>query len=122
MAYLRLNGFDVLPYIKDKGLRWEEIDIEGRNAGKTLDGKDHPDTLSKKRSLQIDCGGMNLAAANQLLNAISPDTFILETDIDPKYGTTSFEVKCKRKPATCLAVDKSGATLWDDISFPINEL
>lgn len=121
MPYVRLNGFDVLPFIKDRGIHWEEDDIEGPNSVRTMDGKEHPDTITEKRRIQIDLNAMTISETRPLFAAIKGESWIFETDIDPEYGIASFEAKCKKKPATCLVIN-DGVPLWDEISIPIIEL
>lgn len=121
VPYFRVNGVEILRYIADKGLEWQENDIDAPDSGRTLDGLMHRGKVCEKRKLSITCWPLKLAESRIVLNALSDQYVQVDTNLDPKYGTTSMTMYNSSRPASCLIIDEDGVAKWDNIKFNLIE-
>lgn len=121
VPYFRVNGVEILRYIADKGLEWQENDIDAPDSGRTLDGLMHRGKVCEKRKLSITCWPLKLAESRIVLNALSDQYVQVDTNLDPKYGTTSMTMYNSSRPASCLIIDEDGNAKWDNIKFNLIE-
>lgn len=70
---LKVNGVDMTPYIEQKGIKWQRNDLDGENAGRTMDGTMHRERVTSKVRLDIACLPLPSADAAVVLNAIYPE-------------------------------------------------
>lgn len=114
---LKIDGVDITPYIKQKGIKWQRSDIDGSNAGRTMDGTMHRERVTSKIRLDIECLPLSSADAAVVLNAIYPEYVEVEY-IDPMYGTSIKTMYSNNNPATYIdtATDR-----WEGITFPLIE-
>jgi hypothetical protein len=82
---LKINGLDILPYIEQKGIKWTRNDLDGSNAGRTMDGIMHRERVASKIRLDITCLPLKSEDASLILNAINPEYVEVEYT-DPMYG------------------------------------
>lgn len=114
---LKIDGVDMLPYIAQNGIKWQRSDIDGDNAGRTMDGTMHRDRVSSKIRLDITCLSLSSADAAVVLNAIYPEYVTVEY-MDPMYGMVTKTMYSNNNPATYIdtVTDK-----WEGIEFPLIE-
>ena len=114
---LKINGFDILPYIKHKGIKWTRNDLDGSNAGRTMDGVMHRERIASKIRLDITCLPLKSEDAALLLNAIYPEYVEVEYT-DPMYGHVYKTMYSNNNPATYI---DTKTDLWEGIAFPLIE-
>ena len=117
---LKINGVDVVPYIANKGLKWQRNDVDSPDVGRTLDGLMHRGRVSTKIRMDITCRPMTAAEASIVLNAILPEFVTVEYD-DPMYGRKTSTMYSNNNPASFLLQKEDGTEWWDGIAFPLIE-
>lgn len=119
--YFKIDGVDIAPIIKYKGIKWTRNDIDSANAGRDLSGKMNRGRVTSKIKIEITCLPLNQEKAQALLNLIDPE-YVLVDYYDPKLGErTGVEFYSNNVPATFGIVKSDGSFEWDDISFPLVE-
>lgn len=114
---LKINGVDMMPYIAQKGIKWQRNDLDGANAGRTMDGKMHRERVTSKVRLDITCLPLKSEAAAIVLNAIYPEYVEVEY-VDPMYGPSIKTMYSNNIPATYM---DTKTDLWEGIAFPLIE-
>lgn len=114
---LKIDGLDITPYIEQKGIKWTRNDLDGSNAGRTMDGIMHRERISSKVRLDITCLPLRSADAAKVLNAIYPEYVEVEY-IDPMYGHVYKTMYSNNTPATYIDTETD---LWEGIAFPLIE-
>ena len=114
---LKVNGIDMLPYIEQKGIKWTRNDLDGSNAGRTMDGMMHRERVTSKVRLDITCLPLSSADAATVLNAIFPEYVEVEYT-DPMYGPSIKTMYSNNTPATYI---NTATDLWEGITFPLIE-
>lgn len=114
---LRVNGVDITRFVAQRGIKWQRNDIDGENAGRTLDGKMHRDRITSKVRLDVSCLPLSTEDANTVLNAIYPK-YVEVTYTDPMYGLITKTMYSNNNPATYI---NTKTDLWEGISFPLIE-
>lgn len=113
----KIDGVDMLPYIVQNGLKWTRNDIDGDDAGRTMDGTMHRDRITSKVRLDVTCLPLSSEDAAVVLNAIMPE-FVTVEYTDPMEGTVKKKMYANNIPATYIdtVTDK-----WMGIAFPLIE-
>lgn len=114
---LKVNGVDMLPYIEQKGVKWQRNDLDGSNAGRTMDGTMHRERVTSKVRLDITCLPLKSDDAQIILNAIYPEYVEVEYT-DPMYGHSIKTMYSNNTPATYI---DTATDLWEGIAFPLIE-
>lgn len=114
---LKINGVDMLPYIAQKGIKWQRNDLDGSNAGRTMDGTMHRERITSKVRLDITCIPLKSEDAGKVLNAIFPEYVTVEYT-DPMYGVTTKTMYSNNTPATYI---NTNTDCWEGITFPLIE-
>lgn len=114
---LKVNGVDLTPFVVQKGIKWTRNDIDGTNAGRTMDGTMHRARVTSKVRLDITCLPLSSADASTVLNAIYPEYVSVEY-IDPMYGLVTKTMYSNNNPATYI---DTATDLWEGITFPLIE-
>lgn len=114
---LKINGVDILPFVVEKGIKWQRSDLDGENAGRTMDGIMHRSRVASKIRLDITCLPLSSENAMTVLNAIYPEYVTVEY-LDPMYGLVTKTMYSNNNPATYIntTTDK-----WEGITFPLIE-
>lgn len=114
---LKINGVNMLPYISQKGIKWTRNDLDGSNAGRTMDGVMHRERVASKVRLDITCLPLSSADAQVVLNAIYPEYVTVEY-VDPMQGLVTKTMYSNNTPATYI---DTKTDLWEGITFPLIE-
>lgn len=119
---LIVNHVDMTPYLKFQGFKWQRSDVDGPNAGRTLDNAYmHRDRLATKIRLDCECRPLTTEEASIVLAAIRPES-VSVTYTDPEAGTeVSAEMYSNNIPAQ-YCIRRRGVDLWMGISFPLIEM
>lgn len=114
---LIVNGVDITPYVVQKGIKWTRNDIDGENAGRTMDGTMHRARVTSKVRLDITCLPLSSEDASIVLNAIYPE-YVTVKYTDPMYGLVTKTMYSNNNPATFI---DTATDLWEGITFPLIE-
>ena len=114
---LKINGVDMLPFIAQKGIKWQRNDLDGSNAGRTLDGVMHRERVTSKVRLDITCLPLSSQDAQIVLNTIFPEYVEVEYT-DPHYGLVYKTMYSNNTPATYI---NTTTDMWEGIVFPLIE-
>lgn len=113
----KINGVDMLPYIVQNGIKWQRNDIDGANAGRTMDGTMHRERVTSKVRLDVTCLPLLSEEAAIVLNAIYPEYVEVEYT-DPMYGLSVKTMYSNNAPATYVDTETDR---WEGITFPLIE-
>ena len=120
--FFKVNGQDILPYVKSGGIKWQRNDVESPKAGRTMDALMHRGRVAIKFRADFDMMDMNTDRCNWLMNLILPEFVEVETNLHPLYGYIITQFYSNNVPASCLIVDENtGSAVWTGISFPLIE-
>lgn len=118
---LIVNGVDMTPYVAFQGFKWQRADVDGPNAGRTLDAVMHRDRVATKYRLDCTCRPLKSDEAQIVLQAIKPE-YVNVTYYDPELGLRNNVVMYSNNiPATFCKKDKDGTEWWMGIAFPLIE-
>lgn len=117
---LSINGVDMIPYIAQRGVKWQRSDLDAEDSGRTLDGVMHRGRVATKIRLDITCTPLRSSDAQTVLNAILPE-FVSVTYTDPMLGLVSKTMYSNNNPASFLMIDGEGVEWWEGITFPLIE-
>ena len=120
MTFL-IDGVDISPYVGFRGFKWTRNDIDGPDAGRTMDGRMHRLRVATKIRLDITCRPLKGSEARILLNAIQPE-YVNVTYDDPMYGTVTKRMYSNNNPASYMLRKPNGTEWWDGITFPLVEV
>lgn len=118
--YLAINDVDITPWIAHGGLTWTRYDIDGSDAGRTMDGKMWRNKVATKIKMNITCIPMDGEDLHTLLNLILPE-YVDVTYDDPMYGRVTKTFYSNNNPASFYMIQVNGQELWNGISFPLVE-
>lgn len=115
---IKING----TFIPDpSSLQWGLQDVSDPNAGRSLDGKMHPNKITQKRKLELAWNGVDFATTSEILQAVQPETFSV-TYLDALTNTTqtrTFYVGDRTAPVNSYAV---GYRWYTTVSFNLIEV
>lgn len=116
---LIVNGVDMTPYIAYQGLKWQRNDVDGPNAGRTMNADMQRDRIATKIRMDCTCIPLKKADAQKVLNAIYPE-YVTVTYDDPQFGPRTCKMYSNNVPATYCML-KNGVDWWMGIAFPLIE-
>lgn len=120
--FFKINGQDILPYVKSGGIKWQRNDIDSSKAGRTMDASMHRGRIAIKFRADFDMKDMGTERCNWLMNLILPEFVEVETNQHPLYGYIIGMFYSNNVPATCMTIDKeTGNAVWSGITFPLIE-
>lgn len=120
MPYLIINGVDITADIEE--IKWSENDLDGPNAGRTLDGVMHRDKVASKRRADIKLCDVKTDRANEILSALRNQYFTCETDLAPSDGNSlSMTMYNSTRSGGIRIVNTDGKVVHKEISFNIIE-
>lgn len=117
---LEIDGVDITPYIAYQGLKWQRADVDGPNAGRSMDGTVIRDRIAIKSRLDITCRPLTSAEASKILKLIEPIKVTVRYT-DPMSGVKTVDMYSNNIPAQFLIQRKNGTALWGGITFPLIE-
>lgn len=116
-----INGVSILPYIAYNGLKWQRSDVDGPNAGRTLDGTMIRDRRAIKIRWDITCKPLTSEELSTVLSLIEPE-FVTVTYTNPVTNTTATkQFYSNNFPVQFLLSTETGQELWQGLTFPLIE-
>ncbi len=114
-----INSVDFTPFILVGKLTWEKNDIDGSNAGRTLDGVMHRQRVTSKRKLSFTCKRMTTEQLQELCLALAPE-YVQVTYLDPEMGMVTKPFYSSQLSSVAWgAID--GTTYWEGAQFSLVE-
>lgn len=117
---LKINNTDIVPYIAFGGVKWTRNDVDGPDAGRTMDAVMHRERIASKIRMDITCKPLTAAEASIVLNLVYPEYVTVEYD-DPMFGRVTKTMYSNNNPATYLMKTRRGTEYWTGITFPLIE-
>ena len=118
---LKIDGVDILPFIKEDGIQWKRSDLDSPDSGRTLDGVMHRGRVGTKIRLDISCKYLSDTDTHTILNLIYPEYVTVEYE-DPLLGLRTCTMYSNNNPAVLKRVDNDGTPVWHGIEFPLIEV
>ena len=115
-----INGVDILPYVAYDGLKYTRSDLDGPNAGRTMDGIMHRDRIASKIRWDVTCRLLSAEELAVVLTLIEPE-FVTVTFTNPQTAQVVTKQMYSNNVPTKLAFAKQGDTWWTEFSFPLIE-
>lgn len=120
LAKFSINGVDYSDCIQSGGMDWTRHDLEQDGSGRSLDTYMHRHRIGQKRQLKMRCKRLTDARAQQLSNALNPET-ISVTYSDMQFGTTTKTFYGTELNGGIWG-EMNNVLYWDNISFQITEV
>ena len=116
----RIDGTDILKYVASDGLKYTRSDLDGPNAGRTLDGVMHRDRISSKIRWDVTCKLLKEEELAIVLSLIEPEFVTVEyTDLQTRQVVT--KTMYSNNVPTSLAFAYDGGSWWTSFTFPLIE-
>ena len=115
-----IDGVDFASYLTAGGLRWQRNDLDGANAGRTLDGRMHRDRVATKSKLTVQLRPLTDGELGRVLRAIAPQ-YVTVTYPDPQAGRRTAVFYSNNAAAEATVACADGTLLWTNIQFPLIE-
>jgi hypothetical protein len=114
------DGVDLTTYIAYKGIKWQRADVDGEDAGRTLDGLLHRDRRAIKIRLDVTCRPLTATESATVLAAIEPEWVDVVYD-DPRLGENTRKTVYSNNIPASYEFEKDGVDYWGGIAFPLIE-
>lgn len=114
------GGVNIIPYIAYKGVKWQRADVDGEEAGRTLDAKMHRDRKAIKIRLDVTCRPLTNTETVTVLAAIEPEFVDVVYD-DPRSGSNTRKTVYSNNIPASYEFEKDGVDYWSGIAFPLIE-
>lgn len=118
-AVYKIGTLDITSLILVGKLTWEKNDIDGSDAGRTLDGQMHRKRVASKRKMSITCKRMTTAQLQALAAALAPE-YVDVTFLDPELGVATKTFYSSQITAVAWAT-VGETTYWDNAQFSLIE-
>lgn len=114
-----VNGIDMIPYIAYGGLKWQRADVDGPNAGRTVDAEMIRDRVAIKIRWDVTCRPVKAEELSLILSAIEEE-YVTVTYVDPVTNkTVNGTFYSNNIPAQFMMISSNGVEYWSGVSFPL---
>ena len=117
-----INGFEITDFIAFGGWQRDRNDVDGSEAGRTLDARMHRARVATKMRYNVTCRPLLVEELSSLERLIMPEYVTVKVIGDPFYGTWEKTCYVNNTSATYLIRKRNGAQWWSGITFPIIEV
>lgn len=108
-------------YIAYQGVKRSRNDVDGPEAGRTLDAVMHRARVSTKMRYDITCRPLKTSELNTIETLIMPE-YISVRITDPYYGTVVKQMYSNNTSAGFCIRKKDGTEWWNGVTFPLIEV
>ena len=115
-----INEVNILPYVASDGLKYTRSDLDGENAGRTMDGVMHRDRIASKIRWDVTCKLLSAEELAVVLSLIEPE-FVEVTFTDPMTGQPVTKTMYSNNIPTQLAFAHKAGSWWTNLTFPLIE-
>ena len=117
---LIINGNDYSDYVADDGYQWEDYDVDGDKAGRTMDASMDRDLIDDKTKLLISCRNLKQEESSRILSDIKRE-FFNATVLDACKGEITCQMYTSSRKAAIAVIDDDGDVVWSGLSFNMIE-
>lgn len=117
-----INGFEITDFIAFGGWQRERGDVDGPEAGRTLDARMHRARVATKMRYNVTCRPLLVEELSSLERLIMPEYVTVKVIGDPYYGTWEKTCYVNNTSSQYLIRKRNGAQWWGGITFPIIEV
>ena len=103
--YFKINGTDILRFVREEGMEWSRNDLDNSEAGRTMDGTMHRGRVAIKYKVNIRCMDLYRNELMMLMKLILPEFVTVETNLHPLYETVVAQFYSNNVPSTVTTVD-----------------
>lgn len=114
-----INGVDITPYIAYGGLKWQRADVDGQNAGRTLDGTMIRDRRAIKIRWDVTCRPLTASELSTVLTLIEPVFVTLNYTNPVTNAVTTGQFYANNFPVQFNMITKNGVEYWSGLTFPL---
>lgn len=119
---LEINGFDIVPFIGENGIKWSWNGIDSPKAGRAMNTLMYRGLLAIKARADIECLWMPKEKAVELHQKIMPEYVTVRTDTIPWIsGTVTKTMYSNNVSQTLLTEYTDGTKEYGDLQFPLIE-
>lgn len=115
-----VNNVLINPYIAFQGVKWQRNDVDGPNAGRTLDGTMVRDRVGEKDRLDITCRPLLAEELSTILQLINP-VFVTVRYTSPLTNTLVTKTMYSNNVPATFCMKKGNKDYWMGVSFPLIE-
>lgn len=123
MAKFLVDGFNLLPYIAEGGIKWSREDLDAKGSGRSnLTGLMYRSRVATKTRVDITFkDSMTQRDVMAVQNALYPEYVIVETDMHPRSGAFKAEMYSNSVPITTSYICDDGTVIYNQFSSPLIE-
>lgn len=114
-----INGFNIMPYIAYQGLKWQRADVDGPNAGRTLDGEMIRDRRAIKIRWDVTCRPLTGSELSNVLTLIEPEFVTLQYTNPVTNSVTVGQFYANNFPVQFCIIKRNGVEYWSGLTFPL---
>jgi len=112
---------DITPYIAWQGLTFSTNDIDGPDAGRTMDGKMHRNRVSTKEKMQVKTIPLTRAEVATLHTLLYPETITVRVTPYPKTNAAAVFYMYTNNVSTQHIIHRVSGEDLQVMSFPLIE-
>ena len=117
-----IDGFDIVPFIGEDGIKWQANGIDSPDAGRALDMLMYRGLIGYKARCDVACLWLDKDDATALLQKLMPEYVTVVTDTIPwENGQKTLTMYSNNFGGTCLTEYSDGKKLYGDVVFPLVE-
>lgn len=111
---LIVNGHDWLPLLTKIGFK--RNDLDGPNAGRTMDGTMYRDRVASKLTLELEFRTLT-DTEMKMIHEDTKDEFFTVHVTDPRQGDITIEMYTNNVPYCVFQIDRFNGPLWEEVAF-----
>lgn len=112
---------DITPFIAWQGLTFSRNDIDGSEAGRTMDGTMHRDRVSSKEKMQINTVPLTKAQSSLIQTLIFPESFQVRVTPYPLTNSAKIMTMYSNNVSTSYLIHRESGEDLVTLSFPLIE-
>lgn len=112
---------DITPYIAWQGLSFSRNDVDGPDAGRTMDGTMHRDRVSSKEKMQINTVPLTKAQSSLIQSLLFPETIQVKVTPYPRTNAAHEMYMYSNNVSTSYLISRTSGEDLVTLSFPLIE-
>ena len=113
---------DITPYIAWQGLTFSRNDVDGPDAGRTMDGRMHRDRVAIKEKMQIKTTLLTKAQISTLHTLLLPETLSVRVTPYPQTNSAKVFTMYTNNVSTQHIIHRASGEDLQSMSFPLIEV